>query len=156
MRCGKISMALAAGMAMLDCWLHHFQQLVKKKESERKVSQNNRTSLKAWTELVEELVLLFLSSSMIDSHWLDLEHQTDRSKLGIWRDFCDSWMQNRLLLVCEGREGNGTPLPVLLPGKSQGQGSWWTAFSGVAQSQTWLKRLSSSSSSSLWGVMHLL
>lgn len=38
-------MALAAGMAMLDCWLHHFQQLVKKKESERKVIQNNRTSV---------------------------------------------------------------------------------------------------------------
>ena len=38
-------MALDAGMAMLDCWLHHFQQLVKKKESERKVIQNNRTSM---------------------------------------------------------------------------------------------------------------
>ena len=32
---GNISMALAAGMAMLDCWLHHFQQLVKKKKKKK-------------------------------------------------------------------------------------------------------------------------
>ena len=44
------------------------------------------------------------------------------------------------------------PTPVFLPGKSQGRGSLWAAVSGVAQSQTRLKRLSSSSSSSdiLW------
>ena len=35
--------------------------------------------------------------------------------------------------------------PVSLPGESQGWGSWWAAFSGVAQSRTRLKRLSSSS-----------
>ena len=44
------------------------------------------------------------------------------------------------------------PTPVLLPGKSQGVSSstrraWWAAVYGVAQSQTWLKWLSSSSSS---------
>ena len=38
------------------------------------------------------------------------------------------------------------PTPVFLPGESQGQGSWWTAVYGVAQSQTQLKWLSSSSS----------
>ena len=37
------------------------------------------------------------------------------------------------------------PTPVLLPGESQGRGAWWAAFCGVAQSQTQLKRLSSSS-----------
>ena len=37
------------------------------------------------------------------------------------------------------------PTPVFLPGESQGQGSWWAAISGVAQSRTRLKRLSSSS-----------
>ena len=36
---------------------------------------------------------------------------------------------------------------MFLPGESQGQGSWWAAVYGVAQSQTRLKRLSSSSSS---------
>ena len=39
------------------------------------------------------------------------------------------------------------PTPVFLPGESQGQGSLVTAVSGVAQSWTRLKRLSSSSSS---------
>ena len=28
------------------------------------------------------------------------------------------------------------PTPVLLPGESQGQGAWWAAVYGVAQSQT--------------------
>ena len=38
------------------------------------------------------------------------------------------------------------PTPVFLPGESQGQGAWWAAIYGVAQSQIRLKRLSSSSS----------
>ena len=36
------------------------------------------------------------------------------------------------------------PTPVFLPGGSQGRGAWWAAISGVAQSQTQLKQLSSS------------
>ena len=39
------------------------------------------------------------------------------------------------------------PTPVFLPGESQGQGAWWAAVYGVAQSRTRLKWLSSSSSS---------
>ena len=39
------------------------------------------------------------------------------------------------------------PTPMFLPGESQGRGAWWAAISGVAESQTWLKRLSSRSSS---------
>ena len=38
------------------------------------------------------------------------------------------------------------PTPVFLPGESQGRGAFWAAVYGVAQSRTWLKRLSSSSS----------
>ena len=41
------------------------------------------------------------------------------------------------------------PIPVFLPRESQGQGALWAAVSGVAQSRTWLKWLSSSSSLSL-------
>ena len=41
------------------------------------------------------------------------------------------------------------PTPVFLPGESQDGGAWWAAVYGVAQSQTQLKRLSSSSSSKL-------
>ena len=40
------------------------------------------------------------------------------------------------------------PTPVFLPGETQGWGTRWAAVYGVAQSQTRLKRLSSSSSSS--------
>ena len=39
------------------------------------------------------------------------------------------------------------PTPMLLPGECQGHGSLVGCFLGVAQSRTWLKRLSSSSSS---------
>ena len=38
------------------------------------------------------------------------------------------------------------PTPVFLPGESQGWGTWWAAVYQVAQSQTRLKQLSSSSS----------
>ena len=38
------------------------------------------------------------------------------------------------------------PTPVFLPGETQGRGAWWAAISGVAQSWTRLKQLSSSSS----------
>ena len=38
------------------------------------------------------------------------------------------------------------PTPVFLPGESQGRGAWWAAVYGVAQSRTWLKQFSSSSS----------
>ena len=41
------------------------------------------------------------------------------------------------------------PTAVFLPGESQGRGAWWAAVYGITQSQTWLKWLSSSSSSSL-------
>ena len=37
------------------------------------------------------------------------------------------------------------PIPVFLPGESQGRGAWWAAVSGVTQSRTQLKQLSSSS-----------
>ena len=57
-------------------------------------------------------------------------------------------------------EGNGNPLQCFLPGESQRRGSWWAAVYGVAQSQTRLKRLSSSSSTlsrtlgSVLGTLH--
>ena len=40
------------------------------------------------------------------------------------------------------------PTLVFLPGESQGRGAWWAAVCGVAQRQTRLKRLSSSSDKS--------
>ena len=45
-------------------------------------------------------------------------------------------------------EGNGTPFQYFCLENSMDGGAWWAAVYGVAQSQTRLKRLSSSSSSS--------
>ena len=49
-------------------------------------------------------------------------------------------------LSCIG-EGHGNPLQCSCLENPRDGGAWWAAVSGVAQSQTWLKWLSSSSSS---------
>ena len=49
-------------------------------------------------------------------------------------------------LSCTG-EGNGNPLHYSCQENPRDGGSWWAAVSGVTQSRTRLKRLSSSSSS---------
>src|SRR5574341_1311677 len=49
-------------------------------------------------------------------------------------------------LSCIG-EGNGNPLQCSCLENPRDEGAWWAAVSGVAQSRTQLKRLSSSSSS---------
>ena len=51
-------------------------------------------------------------------------------------------------LSCIG-EGNGNPLQYSCLENPRDGGAWWAAVYGVAQSQTRLKRLSSSSSSRL-------
>ena len=56
-------------------------------------------------------------------------------------------------LSCIG-EGNGNPLQCSCLENPRDGGAWWAAVSGVAQSQTWLKRLSSSSSRSDLAHMH--
>ena len=47
-------------------------------------------------------------------------------------------------------EGNGTPLQCPCRENSRDRGAWWAVIYGVTQSQTRLKRLSSSSSSCAW------
>ena len=54
----------------------------------------------------------------------------------------------RFLLSCIG-EGNGNPLQCSCLENPRDGGTWWAAVSGVAQSWTRLKRLSSSSSSNI-------
>ena len=51
-------------------------------------------------------------------------------------------------LSCIG-ERNGNPLQCSCLENPREGGAWWAAIYGIAQSQTWLKRLSSSSSSSM-------
>ena len=53
-------------------------------------------------------------------------------------------------------EGNGNPLQSSCLENLRDEGAWWAAVYGVIQSQTLLKPLSSSSSSSLTLTLHLL
>ena len=62
--------------------------------------------------------------------------------LGVGHDWATS-------LSCIG-EGNGNPLQYSCLENPKDGGAWWAAIYGVAQSQTWLKQLSSSSSSMLF------
>ena len=55
-------------------------------------------------------------------------------------------------LSCIG-EGNGNPLQCSCLKNPRDGGAWWAAVSGVAQSRTRLKRLSSSSSSRIWSLV---
>ena len=49
------------------------------------------------------------------------------------------------LSICQLIEGNGNPLQRSCLENPRDGGAWWAAVYGVAQSRTWLKRLSSSS-----------
>ena len=55
------------------------------------------------------------------------------------------WLHFHFSLSCIG-EGNGNPLQCSCLENPRDGGAWWAAVSGVAQSPTRLKRLSSSSS----------
>ena len=72
---------------------------------------------------------------------------------GIARSYGTSFKSIKGELGVEGGEGNGTPLQYSCLENPRDGGAWWAAISGVSQSQTRLKQLSSSSSSSSrgWG-----
>ena len=55
------------------------------------------------------------------------------------------WQESSLPL-----EGNGNPLQCSCLETPRDRGAWWAAVYGVTQSRTWLMRLSSSSSSTIW------
>ena len=62
------------------------------------------------------------------------------------------WLHFHFSLSCIG-EGNGNPLQCSCLENPRDRGAWWAAVYGVAQSWTWLKRLSSSSSSSICSIL---
>ena len=59
------------------------------------------------------------------------------------------WPHFHFSLSCIG-EGNGNPLQCSYLENPRDGGAWWAAVYGLAQSHTRLKRLSRSSSSSIW------
>ena len=68
------------------------------------------------------------------------------SPWGCWGSDTTEWLHFHFSLSCIG-EGNGNPLQCSCLENSRDGGAWWAAVSGVAQSWTRLKQLSSSSSS---------
>ena len=71
------------------------------------------------------------------------------SPSGCWGLDMTEWLHFHFSLSCIG-EGNGNPLQCSYLENPRDGGAWWAAISGVAQSRTWLQRLSSSSSSSMF------
>ena len=63
---------------------------------------------------------------------------------GLWESDTTERLHFHFSLSCIG-EGNGSPLQCSCLENPRDGGAWWAAISGVAQSQTQLKRLSSSS-----------
>ena len=72
--------------------------------------------------------------------------------MGSWRVGHD-WVTWLSLFTFMHWRRKWQPTPVFLPGESQGQGVWWATVSGVAQSRTQLKRLSSNSSRFGWSFV---
>ena len=67
------------------------------------------------------------------------------SPWGRWRSDTTERLHFHFPLSCIG-EGTGNPLQCSCLENPRDGGAWWAAIYGVAQSRTWLKRLSSSSS----------
>ena len=77
------------------------------------------------------------------------------SPWGRWGSDTTEWLHFHFSLSCIGG-GNGNPLQCSCLENPRDWGAWWAAVYGVAQSRTWLKRLSSSSSSKVAGWHHQL
>ena len=71
----------------------------------------------------------------------------DATSVTRWVQLISSRDHFHFPLSCIG-EGNGNPLQHSCLENPRDRGAWWAAVYGVAQSRTWPKRLSSSSSSS--------
>jgi len=74
---------------------------------------------------------------------------------GRWESHTTEWLHFHFSLSCTG-EGNGNPLQCSCLENPRDGGAWWAAVYGVAQSGTWLKQFSSSSSSSCFSGTLLL
>ena len=81
-----------------------------------------------------------------------LVFNTDLAKVSL---LCRLWLSDFTFAFhsCIG-EGNGNPPQYSCLENPKDGGAWWAAIFGVAQSRTWLKWLSSSSSSSLLCSIH--
>ena len=90
-----------------------------------------------------------LENPMDGGAWWAAVHGVTKSPTGL-SDFTFTF-HFHFSLSCIG-EGNGNPLQCSCLENLRDGGAWWAAIYGVAQSQTWLKQLSSSNSSSSTSV----
>ena len=81
----------------------------------------------------------------------DLSISSERPRAAVWITSFDNFASLRESLG----EGNGTPLQYCCLENPRKGGAWWAAIYSVAQSRTWLKRLSSSSSRGIT-ILHCL
>ena len=112
-----------------------------------------RTQLSDWTELKWAL----LSEKAMATHSSSLAWQIpwteepgrlqSMGSIGVGHDW-----ETSLSLSCIG-EGNGNLLQYSCLEDPRDRGTWWAAVYGVAQSWTGRKRLSSSSSITLWPIL---
>ena len=78
-----------------------------------------------------------------------MEKSGGLQSMGSGKSDTTEWLHFHFSLSCIG-EGNGNPLQCSCLENPRGGRAWWASVSGVAQSRTQLKRLSSSSSSKWW------
>ena len=102
---------------------------------------------KGWRDC-GQIILKPITKNQFPLQWIwDGKYQSQESDTTEWLHFHFS-------LSCSG-EGNGNPLQCSCLENARNGGAWWAAIYGVAQSRTWLKRLSSSSSSSRGEIIFL-
>ena len=87
------------------------------------------------------------NSSTLAQKFPWMEEPGRLQSMGLLRSDTTERLHFHFSLSCIG-EGNGNPLQCSWLENPRDGAAWWAAISGVAQSQTQLKRLSSSSSSS--------
>ena len=78
------------------------------------------------------------------SFWRYCEESKNRQVAIHWNQEVMSslWISAFFQILIRGRERNGNPLQYSCLENLVDRGAWWAAVHGVAQSQTWLKRLS--------------
>ena len=109
-------------------------------------SNNSSIYLKNTVHLVLTLCRFMVILATPSKHFLSL---VGCSPWGRYDSDTAEWLQFHFSLSRIG-EGNGNPLQCSCLENPRDGGAWWAAVYGVTQSRTWLKWLSSSSSSMSW------
>ena len=139
----------------MDMSLGELRELVMDREAWRDAIHGvakSRTLQSDWTELNwTELNWVGISEKAVATHsstraWkIPWTEEPGRLQSMGSRRVGHDWVTSLLLFTFMHWRRKWRPTPMFLPGESQGWGTWWAAVSGVAQSRTWLKWLSSSS-----------